>query len=112
MTRPAGAGAAAAGGAAFFPVAFACAFGPRLADAGAGAGAAAAARRPGVPGVKGATMSSQARLDGRKGLDATILGAKPKDWLASEVGAAVAQQKLRDQVAFQVEIRPHIRPHI
>ena len=67
----------------------------------------AAARRPGgTAGFGGgATASSQARLDGRKGLDATILGAKPKDWLAAEVGTAVAQQKLRDQVAFQVEIR-------
>ena len=55
------------------------------------------ARRTARPGTRPA--------DEARTILATILGAKPKDWLAAEVGTAVAQQKLRDQVAFQVEIR-------
>ena len=79
--------------------------GGRDAEASARAGARAARRPGGTAGFGGgATASSQARLDAA-GTDATILGAKPKDWLAAEVRTAVAQQKLRDQVAFQVEIR-------
>jgi hypothetical protein len=74
----------------------------------AGAPGSLSARKAGA-GMTGTTASLQAKLEGRKEAEcekaALAIAAKPKDWLKNELAAVVEQQKLRDQVTLQLELR-------
>ena len=54
----------------------------------------------GAHGAHGAQQQQQQQL--------SILGAKPREWLENEVGAAVAAQQLREQIEQQVEMRRQV----
>ena len=75
------------------------------------------ARKNGASSVRGEPSDGSDKGDGSGGggsgaqqqqQQLSILGAKPREWLENEVGAAVAAQQLREQIEQQVELRRQV----
>ena len=67
------------------------------------------ARKPNVGGVTAPTQASQNRLEGKREDDIQkavgVMTSRPREWLDTELKAIVEQQKIREQVNVQIEMR-------